>query len=347
MIVKNESKFLRRCLDSYRPIADEIIIVDTGSTDNTKEIAHEYTNKVYDYKWDDDFSHARNFAFSKATGDYIFSADADEVLDADNLVLFKQLKSVLLPEIDIVQMKYVNFDNGNSVYNSKKELRPKLFKRLRTFQWISPIHETVRLTPVVFDSDIEILHMPERSHSKRDFHTFVKALEKGETLENYVVTMFCKELWSTGDNEDYTALLPTFEKYMTSYTDESCFKEVNCILARMYRLAGRKDDFFKVTLKQIADNPPAEICLELGNYYFNMGDFEEAVLWFINASSETGPILDVHAGGDSPLLKLSECYEKLSQLAEHSGEKELSKNYMTMSSEYKSQAESWTLPEEI
>jgi glycosyltransferase involved in cell wall biosynthesis len=347
MIVKNESKFLRRCLDSYRPIADEIIIVDTGSTDNTKEIAHEYTNKVYDYKWDDDFSHARNFAFSKATGDYIFSADADEVLDADNLILFKQMKSVLLPEIDIVQMKYVNFDNGNSVYNSKKELRPKLFKRLRTFQWISPIHETVRLTPVVFDSDIEILHMPERSHSKRDFRTFVKALEKGETLENYVVTMFCKELWSTGDNEDYAALLPTFEKYMTSYTDESCFKEVNCILARMYRLVGRKDEFFKVTLKQIADNPPAEICLELGNYYFDMGDFEEAVLWFINASSETEPILDVHAGGDSPLLKLSECYEKLSRLAEHSGEKELSKNYMTMSREYKSQAESWTLPEEI
>jgi hypothetical protein len=257
------------------------------------------------------------------------------------------MKSVLLPEIDIVQMKYVNFDGGNSVYNSKKELRPKLFKRLRTFQWISPIHETVRLKPVVFDSDIEILHMPERSHSKRDFNTFVKALEKGEILENYVVTMFCKELWSTGDNDDYATLLPTFERYMTSYTDESCFKEVNCILARMYRLAGRKDDFFKVALKQVADNPPAEICLEIGNYYFNLGDFEEAVLWFINASSETAPILDVHAGGDTPLFKLSECYEKLSQLAERSGEKELSKNFMTMSSEYKAQAESWVLPEEI
>lgn len=347
MIVKDEAKVLRRCLDSYRPIADEIVIIDTGSKDDTKAIAREYTSKVYDYKWDDDFSNARNFAFSKASCDYIFSADADEVLDAANLALFKQLKSVLVPEIDIVQMKYVNSDDGHSVYNSKKELRPKLFKRLRTFRWISPIHETVRLRPVVFDSDIEILHMPERSHSKRDFNTFVKALEKGTVLENYVVTMFCKELWSTGDTDDYRNLLPVYEKYMTSYTDESCFKEVNCVLAKMYRLAGKKDEFFKTVLKQVADNPPSEICLEIGNYYYELGDYEEAAIWYINAASETAPILDIHSGGDTPRSMLSLCYEKMSQSCRRSGNDELADRYDELMREYRKQADEWTIPDEL
>jgi glycosyltransferase involved in cell wall biosynthesis len=347
MIVKNEENILRRCLDSYREIADEIVIVDTGSQDSTKKIAYEYTNRVYDFKWDDDFSHARNFAFEKATCDYIFSADADEVLDAANLEKFKQLKSVLLPEIDIVQMKYVNQTDTDSVYNSKKELRPKLFKRLRTFEWISPVHETIRLSPVVFDSDIEILHLPQRSHSRRDFSAFVKALKGGERLENYAVTMFCKELWSTGDNEDFHNLLPVFQKYMVEYTDESCFKEVNCVLARMYRLSGDKDAFFKTVLKQVADNPPSEICLELGNYYFEKDDCEEAALWYINAASETEPILDIHAGGDEPRRQLSLCYENMSKRCRREGNDELADTYEEIGIQYARQAQDWRMPEEI
>ena len=67
MIVKNEEKVLARCLDSIADLMDEIIIVDTGSSDNTKEIAKKYTDKIYDFTWIDDFSAARNFAFSKAT----------------------------------------------------------------------------------------------------------------------------------------------------------------------------------------------------------------------------------------------------------------------------------------
>ena len=63
MIVKNEEAVLGRCLDCVRQFADEIIIVDTGSTDTTKEIANKYTDKVFDFEWCDDFSKARNFSF--------------------------------------------------------------------------------------------------------------------------------------------------------------------------------------------------------------------------------------------------------------------------------------------
>ena len=67
MIVKNEEQVLARCLDSVADLMDEIIIVDTGSTDRTKEIAARYTDQIYDFAWIGDFSAARNFSFSKAT----------------------------------------------------------------------------------------------------------------------------------------------------------------------------------------------------------------------------------------------------------------------------------------
>ena len=70
MIVKNEEAVLARCLESVKDVVDEIIIVDTGSTDKTKQIAYRYTQNVYDFEWIDDFSAARNYSFSKATKDY-------------------------------------------------------------------------------------------------------------------------------------------------------------------------------------------------------------------------------------------------------------------------------------
>ena len=135
MIVKNEEKNLAACLDCLQGITDEIVIVDTGSTDATKEIAAKYTDKLYDFAWVDDFSAARNFAFSKATMDYIYSADADERLDEENQAKFLQLKEVLLPEIEIVQMYYCNQLEHNTIYSFDKEYRPKLYKRVRNFVW--------------------------------------------------------------------------------------------------------------------------------------------------------------------------------------------------------------------
>jgi len=117
MIVKNEEKNLAGCLDCLKDVADEIVIVDTGSTDKTKEIAGQYTDKVYDFAWIDDFAAARNFAFSKATMDYIYSADADERLDEENQAKFLQLKEILLPEIEIVQMYYCNQLENNTIYS--------------------------------------------------------------------------------------------------------------------------------------------------------------------------------------------------------------------------------------
>ena len=80
MIVKNEEEILYKCLDSAKNIAQEIVVVDTGSIDKTKEIALQYTDKVYDFSWCNDFSKARNFSISKASNDWILILDADEVI---------------------------------------------------------------------------------------------------------------------------------------------------------------------------------------------------------------------------------------------------------------------------
>jgi glycosyltransferase involved in cell wall biosynthesis len=80
LMVKNEENNLKRCLDSIKDVVDEIIIVDTGSTDNTVEIAKKYTDKIYFHEWENNFSKHRNQSISYATGDWLLIIDADEEL---------------------------------------------------------------------------------------------------------------------------------------------------------------------------------------------------------------------------------------------------------------------------
>ena len=87
MIVKDEEKILENTLKALKDNEfNDIVIVDTGSTDKTKEIAKKYTNKVYDYKWDNDFSRARNYSLEKVDNDIVLIIDADEVVENINKV---------------------------------------------------------------------------------------------------------------------------------------------------------------------------------------------------------------------------------------------------------------------
>lgn len=348
MIVKNESAVLKRCLDSISFLVDEIIIVDTGSTDDTKEIAANYTDQIYDFVWHGDFSEARNFAFSKASMEYIYSADADEVLDELNQKRLHDLKDLLLPEIEIVQMKYVTKNETNAVYNAKKELRPKLFKRLRTFTWIDSIHETIRLDPVVFNSDIEILHLPQSMHSSRDFKLLHDAYERQGNLSPRLIDMYAKELFISGTEDDFKDASPIFEALYRSISSADLQKKIACVLARCYRLARRQDAFFKLCLKDMVTTPCAEICLEIGRYFASLGDYDEAIVWFYNAAYESESILTIHASGDLPLMHLSNCYNALADAysAEAIHNDSQIAEYRKAAAEYRSLAQAWTLPEE-
>ena len=319
MIVKNEEKILERCLDSVADLCDEIIIVDTGSTDRTKEIAEKYTDRIYDFQWIDDFSAARNYAFSKATQEYIYSADADEVLDEKNRQRFRILKEAMLPEIEIVQMKYGNQMKFDTVYNFDEEYRPKLFKRLRKFVWTEPIHETVRLDPVVYDSDVVITHLPESSHAKRDLANFHRHVSEGYCLPRRLHNMYARELMMAGDQEDLARASAFFQQ---SAVDESRsgeeMLEACCVAAKAARLSKDTVAFLKYTSKALTMGACSEICYELGSFYEAAEDFEEAALWYYNAVYETQPILQLTSGGEAGLEGMIRCYQALghSELAE-------------------------------
>lgn len=283
MIVKNEEKILARCLEGLKTIADEIIVADTGSSDDTKKVAARYTDKIYDFEWTGDFSDARNFVFSKASGDYIYSADADEVLDPENIRRFEILKNCLIPEVEIVTMVYVNPKDINMAYNDLRERRPKLFKRLRTFTWIDPIHETVRLDPVVFDSDVEILHCPVENHSSRDFKAFLRVLNEKGDMSDRLWSMYAKELFFNGSKEDFLKAEPFFSKRING-NDSFSSLEAMCVVLRTALetgeygdIRGFAEEFDKFTVK------PAEIDHILGKIFENMGDAERSEHYYNEA----------------------------------------------------------------
>ena len=314
MIVKNEEKMLPRCLDSLSGLWDELIIVDTGSTDETKEIAKKYTDKVYDFTWTGNFSDARNYSFSKAKGDYIYSADADEVLDEENRNRFLLLKKALTPdsEIEIVQMQYGNQLSQNSIYNFDQEYRPKLYKRIRNFVWQEPIHEAVRLSPVVYDSDIIIWHKPHGQHGGRDLTYFEKMIEQGEVLSERIQDIYLRELYFIGDlhnlkkGHDYLVNICKNEN-----SESDLFQKVIAILCKEARLLEKDKDVLKFALKGVASKGSSELCTELGNYFYEKEEWEEAIIWYYNAAYETECQMSLKAATAEPLKQLVDCYEKM------------------------------------
>ena len=95
MIARDEEESLPRALGSVAGLVDEVVVVDTGSKDKTRDVAREMGANVYDFQWQDDFSAARNFAMDKATGDYVFFLDADERLSPFHRVNLLFLKALL------------------------------------------------------------------------------------------------------------------------------------------------------------------------------------------------------------------------------------------------------------
>ena len=112
MIVKNEEDVIGRCLECVSDVFDEIIVVDTGSEDKTRDIVKKYTKNLYYFKWIEDFAAARNYAFSKATKDYIMWLDADDIILDKDKEKIKELKINMDKSIDMVMMKYnTSFDS--------------------------------------------------------------------------------------------------------------------------------------------------------------------------------------------------------------------------------------------
>ncbi|WP_191800490.1 glycosyltransferase [Paenibacillus gallinarum] len=137
MIVKNEEGDIRRCLESVLRKVDEIIVIDTGSTDNTLKIVSEFTSNIYNFKWIGDFSAARNYSIQKATGDYILVLDADEFLDVDS-----DLQADIESELDYYLL---NIKNALSYGGAFTHGAVRLFTNSRNLKYENRLHEHLNI----------------------------------------------------------------------------------------------------------------------------------------------------------------------------------------------------------
>ena len=319
MIVKNEHDTLARCLDCIKDIADEIIIVDTGSTDDTKDIALRYTDKVYDFTWCYDFAKARNFSFSKATKDYIMWLDADDVILEEDREKIKILKKILTPDIDMVFFKYnLNLDeNGIPALSYYRE---RIVKRSKEYKWISPIHEVIPRNGKVLREDIAITHKKiHPSDPKRNITIFEKMREKGLTLDARQTFYYARELMYAKRYDEsileYTKVLGNSSAWIEN-------KISSCIdLFHLYISLNDEPNAIMYLFKSFEyDTPRAEVCCKLGQYFISKKQYTLAIYWLnIALNCE----YDISSGGFFskdyydfiPLIELCVCYYNLGNIS--------------------------------
>lgn len=159
MIVKNEAHRLGECLQSAKEIAEEIVIVDTGSTDETVKVAESYGAKVFSFNWIKDFSAARNFALRKSTSDLILYLDADEKLTSKSVKEINRIKQKI--EVAGYNCKVTSIESEFGHDNSMLYVR--LFSNSDSIEFSGKVHEQISPSLVannykIIDTNIEIIH---------------------------------------------------------------------------------------------------------------------------------------------------------------------------------------------
>ncbi|MBZ4654723.1 MAG: hypothetical protein JG781_2080 [Peptococcaceae bacterium] len=141
IIAKNEAENLRRCLTSVAGAVDEIIVVDTGSTDNTCEIAREFGAKVYTFLWNGSFADARNVSLDQATGDWILYLDCDEELAAGCAEILRRLTSI--DDVEGYLVKIINYLGNEGWVETCPDLVFRLFRNRPEYRFRGAIHEQI------------------------------------------------------------------------------------------------------------------------------------------------------------------------------------------------------------
>ncbi len=315
MIVKNEEMHIARCLDSVAELVEEIIVVDTGSTDRTVEIASGYTEKVYAYSWKDDFADARNVSFSKASMDYCMWMDADDVLEESEREQFLKLKQSLSPEIDIVMMKYhTSFDEAGKP--SFSYFRERWIRNSPQYRWVGEVHEVIPPQGRVMYSDIAVSH--KKIHGgdpDRNLRIYQNLLAEGKTLEARQQYYYGRELYYHAAYEEAASVLEQFLLSEQGWVENKI--EACSVCASCYTRMGQDQSALMALLRSMSfDLPRAELCCEIGNYFLQHGNYHLAVYWYETALQipkkeyASGFVLP-DCYDYIPLMQLCVCYDKL------------------------------------
>lgn len=210
MIVKNEESNIKKCLESVQKVVDEIIIVDTGSTDNTIEIIKKFPDvKLFHFVWDNDFSKARNYSLEKANGDYCLVLDADEFMINGNRDELKTImKNGQIGRINIVS----DFQKDGQIVQSKSYVT-RFFPRSCRFS--GTIHEqiTCNLPRVEMEFTVGHLGYLNKNKGERNIPLLIMELEKNP-LDSYYLFQLGKEYRIKGDFQQSLVCLIKSLKYI-------------------------------------------------------------------------------------------------------------------------------------
>jgi len=321
MIVRDEEAVLGRCLASAAPVVDEIVIVDTGSVDGTKEIAAAYGARIFDFEWVDDFAAARNFAFDQATGDLLMWMDADDVLPDAEREKFAAFKTRIPDHADAVLMPYwLAFDAAGRPTAATRRCR--LVRRGKGFRWYGRVHEYLDITGARAAAvDIGIAHhRTARDHSDRNLRIYERIATETGGLKGRDLYYYANELADTGRYKEAADAYRTFLTEPAGYREDkvtAALRLSDCC-RRLNDPAGRIDALLRSFL---FDAPHAEVCCALGGWFEEAGDWRTAAYWYERALD--APLAEDWLGVVNnacrtwlPHARLTICYGQLGRWAD-------------------------------
>lgn len=314
MIVKNEEAVLNRCLSSIKNLVDEIIIVDTGSTDNTKSIAKKFTEKVYNFKWCNNFSEARNYAFSLAKSSYIMWLDADDVVPTKTITQLKRLKPNL--NADVYMLKYdIAFANNKPTFSYYRE---RIIKNCKQAKWQGVVHECIPPFGKIERLNLSILHKKMKyENSYRNLKIYENLL-KIRTLIPREQYYYGRELF---DHQQYEKCFNVLNDFVNS--GNGWKENVIDALYLMYKCQKELNNSTKQLLclfKTFAyDQPRANICCGIGDHFFLNKEYPTAIYWYNLATkckdvSHNGGFVEKIYYNYYPYLQLCCCYYYLGDI---------------------------------
>ncbi|MBC9784462.1 glycosyltransferase [Heliobacterium chlorum] len=261
MIVKNESKNLSNCLSSVKGIVDEIVIVDTGSSDDTKEIARSYGAKIYDYTWENDFSKARNVSLQNCTGDWILVLDADETVIKGERKLFDRYMNTMHA---IGRVRRMNkFLQGEEIRYSQ-DFISRLFPRGAYYE--GRVHEQVISDLPRFNTEIDLHHEGyfQTDKTERNLTILLTMLDENPS-DPYTLYQVGKQYRL---NKRYDTAEPYFEKCYQQISVQEIYRP-SLVVNYLYNLLNTKN--FKIGLEVIANEKT--ILADYPDFHFACGLF--------------------------------------------------------------------------
>ena len=291
IITKNEQSNLERCLRSLSDFPFEIVVVDTGSTDRTLDVARKYTNSIYQFAWCDDFSKAKNYSISKARHDMVFVLDSDE--DVHSIELNPLIKLIQNFPESVGRIQRCNQLEQNHEIRESKENINRIFNR-NLFQYKGKIHEQLQainqkpystyIAPVIIGHSGYLLSEEERV-KKAERNIRLLEQELSQNTDPYILSQLGKSYYLI---RNYEMAIRYFKQALSFDLDPKLEYVIDTVDCYGYALlnSGHANEAlaFQNIYGQFGDR--ADFQFLMGLIYMNNEQFEAAIQEFFKATHQ-------------------------------------------------------------